>query len=462
LIGNGGSVLRGLAAFSPRQSTPTAFRASNSFRAATYSSLLAPVRAYDLLAYLTDMCSSSPCAGSSSSTSSSSVSAGVSGTLRVPGSAAGAAAGLPPISASFDSLSATPSSALRRRRMVGSEPAAASTMAPSASSTIRPFGSSHGAAASSSQIASFPSPSPLSMRALTAAQPVADAASLRAISSKSASASFLLSADVGRRPPPPSSGTSAPSLFPMASVNRVGFTGTPVTGVAHTTAATAAQLSIPPFLSRGTRVTDSVVSHEDCEPAADLADGTGLSSSTLPNAPRPPPAVVSVKLRETLDDDGDDHLAQRPADSGASGGGRGTPATVVQFAAAHASDPVRAPSPPSSGNSSPISGESSPSASTGGLRVGQIAPLKRPLRAPPASPLRVLIVDDIPFNQKALHMQLKIALGAATAATTVFDFAADGEKAVQMLQKAATTSMGAYHIVWMDLQVWTTLFWGMI
>ena len=208
-------------------------------------------------------------------------------------------------------------------------------------------------------------------------------------------------------------------------------------------------------------------------------------STTAPAPLRSQGSVIFVKLAPAHSgDDYDDHgnpdeqqqqqLLQSRAEPSAAGGDTGSAAagagssggllaTVVKFAALPAADPMRAPAPPSSGNSSPAQGESSPSASTaGGPRVGQIAPLKRPLRAPPAAPLRVLIVDDIPFNQKALHMQLKIALGAATAATTVFDFAADGEKAVQMMQKAATTSMGAYHIVWMDLQVWSTLFLGVM
>lgn len=63
--------------------------------------------------------------------------------------------------------------------------------------------------------------------------------------------------------------------------------------------------------------------------------------------------------------------------------------------------------------------------------------------------LRMLIVDDLKFNQKALHLQLK---QAAAGAQVEIDFASDGQQAVDAVQKAAFDNK-PYHIVWMDLQV---------
>jgi CheY-like chemotaxis protein len=74
------------------------------------------------------------------------------------------------------------------------------------------------------------------------------------------------------------------------------------------------------------------------------------------------------------------------------------------------------------------------------------------LAPPSSSSLRVLIVDDIKFNQKALQMQLKGVLGSSVAAVTVFDFADDGAQAFEMVQQAAAEGR-PYHVVWMDLLV---------
>jgi CheY-like chemotaxis protein len=71
----------------------------------------------------------------------------------------------------------------------------------------------------------------------------------------------------------------------------------------------------------------------------------------------------------------------------------------------------------------------------------------------PAISLRMLIVDDMPFNQKALHMQLRSALGTANAALTSFDFADDGAQAVALVKAAKAGTQGPYDLIWMDLHM---------
>jgi CheY-like chemotaxis protein len=160
----------------------------------------------------------------------------------------------------------------------------------------------------------------------------------------------------------------------------------------------------------------------------------------------PPPARSALQIRKINTNE------SAPTPSTQSSQSSAAPSPLIDSSKA----PLRSPDGPSVSNVSPSTSSSSPAQSlSSNTSLSPVTPnsSNRMLSGLPAISLRMLIVDDMPFNQKALHMQLRSALGTANAALTSFDFADDGAQAVALVKAAKAGTQGPYDLIWMDLHM---------